>query len=70
MCGPRRGVALVPLPYMATGISAAIRSYTQLFDELVGRWDQALVGGHEPLLAMLTHVDLTAPGPDDDISYP
>jgi len=55
---------------MATGISAAIRSYTQLFDELVGRWDQALVGGHEPLLAMLTHVDLTAPGPDDDISYP
>ncbi|CAO5184594.1 Polymerase nucleotidyl transferase domain-containing protein [Frankia sp. AiPs1] len=62
--------ALVPVPYTATGITAAIRSYTQLFDELVGKWDQALVGGHEPLLAMLTHVDRAAPGTDTDISNP
>jgi hypothetical protein len=57
-------VALVPAPNTATGITAAIRSYTQVLDELVSNWNQALVGGHGPLLAMLTHVDRTAPGAD------
>ncbi|ETA00152.1 hypothetical protein E0F15_08770 [Frankia sp. B2] len=58
----------VPAPYTVTGITVAIRSYTHMLDELVGQWDQALTGGHEPLLAMLTHVDCTARGPDLEIT--
>ncbi|SNQ49958.1 conserved hypothetical protein [Frankia canadensis] len=62
--------APVPVTYTTTGITAAIRSCTQVFDELVGKWDQSLVGGHEPLLAMLRQVDRTARNPDANIPSP
>jgi hypothetical protein len=51
-------LACVPAPYSAAGITAAVRFYTKMLDDIVANWEPAPQLDHDPLLGLLNAVDL------------
>jgi hypothetical protein len=51
-------LARAPTPYTRAGITAAIRSYTAMLDDIATNWDPPPQLDHGPLLELLNAVDL------------
>jgi hypothetical protein len=47
-----------PTPYSVAGITAAIRFYTKILDDIVANWDPTPQLDHDPLFGLLDAVDL------------
>jgi hypothetical protein len=50
-------LAQAPAPYTQAGITAAIRSYTTMLDEILANWHPQLQPDNTPLLELLDAVD-------------
>jgi hypothetical protein len=50
-------LAQVPAPYARAGITAAIRSYTMMLEEIVANWDSLPRLDNDPLHALLSAVE-------------
>lgn len=57
-------LAQAPAPYTQAGITAAIRSYTTMLDEIAANWDPRPQSDNSPLHALLDAVDQPGQAPN------